>query len=387
MTNVQGMVASGWEAVRDAFEANFTDRGDVGAGVAVVHDGQLVVDLVGGHRDAERTVAYTPDTLQLVFSTTKGMTAVCVALCVERGWISPATRVQELWPDLQADVTVEQLMSHQAGLITIEPPLALEAALDLAAVTKGLEGTTPDWEPGTAHGYHAITYGWLAGELVRRADPQRRTLGRFFADEVAQPLALDAWIGLPSSEESRVAPMIAAEPITDPAVLGLMEMMMGPTTRGGRALSLSGTFGQFAASSGTQMPWNTPAVRAAEIGAANGITNARSLARMYAATVGPVDGVRLLAADTVEMARAPRVKGPDACLLVETAFGLGFMLDSPFNPMLAPGSFGHPGAGGSVAFADPEAGIGFGYVMNQMQNNLSADPRQGALIEAVRSCL
>ena len=384
MTTVVGQVAAGWEPVRDAFEGNFAERGDLGAGVAVVHQGRLVVDLVGGHRDGDGTVPYGPDALQLVFSTTKGMTAVCLALCVQRGWVSPTTRVRSLWPELPADVTVEQLVSHQAGLVTVEPALTLEQALDWATAVRGLEGTTPEWEPGTAHGYHAVTYGWLAGEVVRRADPAHRGLGRFFADEVAGPLGLDTWIGLPAEHEPRVVPLIPPEPPGDPAVAALMAAAMGPHTRGGRALSMSGAF---TPAPGEGSPFNTRAVHAAEIGAANGITNARSLARMYGALVAPVDGVRLLDPATVEVARSQRVRAADACLLAETSFGLGFMLDTAFNPLLSPGSFGHPGAGGSLGFADPESGIGFGYVMNRMQMNLSADPRQGALIDAVRRCL
>ncbi len=383
MTTIQGEVAAGWEPVRDAFAANFTERGDLGAGVAVVHQGRLVVDLVGGHRDRDRTVPYGPDALQLVFSTTKGLTAVCVGLCLQRGWLSPTQPVRELWPELPAEVTVEQLMSHQVGLVTVEPPLTLAEALDWDTVVRGLEGTTPLWEPGTRHGYHAITYGWLAGELVRRSDPEHRSLGRFFADEVAGPLGLDTWIGLPASQEPRVARLFGSSPPSDPALIEQLLATMGPATLGGRALSMSGAF----AMGGKDLPWNKPEVRAAQIGGANGVTNARSLARLYGSLVGSVDGVGLFDAATVELMRAPRVAGPDACLLAETSFGIGFMLDTAFNPLLGRGSFGHPGAGGSLGFADPETGIGFGYVMNQMQQNLSADPRQGALLDAIRTCV
>lgn len=383
MTTVQGEVAAGWEPVRDAFAANFDERGDVGAGVAVYHRGRLVVDLVGGHRDVERTVPYGDDALQLVFSTTKGMTAVCVALCLQRGWLSTGTRVRDLWPELPVDLSVEQLMSHQAGLVTVEPPLAFEQALHWDTVVKGLEGTEPLWAPGTAHGYHAVTYGWLAGELVRRSDPQGRSLGRFLAEEVAAPLGLETWIGLPSALEPRVAPLYPSTPPSDPAIVAMMESMMGPTTTGGRALSMSGAF----TPADGRLVWNLPELHAAEIGAVNGITNARSLARMYASTVSEVDGVRLLTPDTTADVRTSRVKAPDRCLLIETSFGVGFMLDTAFNPLLSPGSFGHPGAGGSLGFADPEAEIGFGYVMNQMQMGLAADPRQGALIAAIRACL
>ena len=162
---IDGWCAPRFQGVREAFAANFAERGELGAGVAVYHRGRLVVDLVGGHLDKDRTVPYGPDALQLVFSTTKGLTAICVALCVQRGLLALDTPVQSIWPEFPADVTVAQLMSHQAGLITVEPALTLEDTLDWDTVIRGLEKTTPLWEPGTKHGYHAITYGWLAGEL------------------------------------------------------------------------------------------------------------------------------------------------------------------------------------------------------------------------------
>jgi CubicO group peptidase (beta-lactamase class C family) len=383
MVKIDGTVAPGWEPVREAFEANFEERGDVGAGVAVVAHGELVVDLTGGHRDRDRTVTYGPDALQLVFSTTKGIAAACVAVCVDRGWLDPTGPVQELWPEFPAALTVEQVMAHRAGLVTIEPPLTMAEVLDWDTAVSGLVATKPVWEPGTAHGYHAITYGWLAGELVRRSDPSHRSIGRFLDEEVAGPLALDTWIGLPASQEPRVARLFGAPPPTDPELIAELTARMGPGTLAARALTVSGAFPM----AGRDLPWNKPEVRAAELAGANAVTNARSLARLYGALVSTVDGVRLVSDETVEALRRPRSSGIDACLGFETRFGLGFMLDGAFCPMLGPGSFGHPGAGGSLGFADPEAGIGFGYVMNQMQTNLSADPRPTSLVEAVRRCL
>lgn len=383
MTTTSAQVVPGWEAVRDAFEANFRDRDEVGAAVAVTHRGRLVVDLVGGHRDRDRTVPYGPDALQLVFSTTKGVAAVCVALCVQRGWLDPAGPVRAVWPDFPADLSVEQVMSHQAGLVTIEPARTMDELLDWETAVASLMATTPAWEPGTRHGYHAITYGWLAGELVRRSDPRHRSIGTFLAEEASAPLGLDLWIGLPDGQQPRVARLLAGAPPEDPELLAQVAARMGPGTLGEKALTVSGAFPM----TGRGLPWNRPEVRAAELAGANAVTNARSLARLYGATVASVDGVRLLDAATVDEARRPRVDGPDACLATPSRFGLGFMLDGPFCPMLGPGSFGHPGAGGSLAFADPEAEVGFAYVMNQMQTNLAGDPRAGALVDAVRSCL
>jgi CubicO group peptidase (beta-lactamase class C family) len=383
MALIEGTVAPGWEPVRVAFETNFVQHGDLGAGVAVFHRGRPVVDLVGGYRDREQSAPYGPDALQLVFSTTKGVASACVALCVERGWLDPVAPVQSLWPELPAAITVEQVMSHQAGLVTIEPPLTLDECLDWSTAVRGLEHTVPVWEPGTRHGYHAITFGWLAGELVRRADPAHRSLGTFLAEEIAGPLGLDLWIGLPADEEPRVARLMGAPPPTDPAVIAEMLARSGPGTLGARALTVSGAFPM----TGKDLPWNKPEVHAAELGGANAVTNARSLATLYGAMVAEVDGLRLLSPGTVELVRRPRTSGPDACIGVEMRFGLGFMLDSSFNPLLGAGSFGHPGAGGSLAFGDPESGIGFGYVMNQMYAGLAADPRPAALIAAIRQCL
>jgi CubicO group peptidase (beta-lactamase class C family) len=288
-----------------------------------------------------------------------------------------------MWPAFPGDITVEQLMSHQAGLVTIEPPLTMAECLETTTALRALERTIPVWEPGSRHGYHAITFGWLAGEVVRLADPQHRSLGRFLREEIAQPLALEMWIGLPDDLQARVARLVGAPPPDDPAELAVLAARSAPGTLAERALTVSGAFPMV----GRGLPWNKPEVRAAELGGANAVTNARSLAKLYGAMVADVDGVRLTTDETVEVVRRPRVVGPDACLDVETSFGLGFMLGTDFNPLLGAGSFGHPGAGGSLGFADPETGIGFAYVMNQMRAGLAADSRPAALIAAIRDCV
>ena len=247
------------------------------------------------------------------------------------------------------------------------------------------------WEPGTAHGYHALTYGWLVGEVVRRVSGM--SIGQFFAENVAGPLGLDFWIGLPAEEQPACRPMIATVPgegaMPDlsklpPEILERLGDManaaMSPDSLMNRALSLNGTF-----SLQGEMPWNTDEVRAAQIPAANGITNARSLAKMYAATIGEVDGVRLLSDEAVKRACEEQSNGRDECLIVDTRFGLGFFLPSTFSPLAGPASFGHAGAGGSLGLADPELGIGYGYVMNKMSLGLSDDPRDGRpLIDAAQ---
>lgn len=383
MVEIQGTVAEGFGAVGDAFRAN-VEGSELGAAVSAYVDGEPVADLWGGTADAETGASWTEDTIALVFSTTKGATAICVAMLAEAGELDYDQPVAAHWPEFAAAgkeaITVGQLMSHQAGLIYADPPPSLDEVLAGDPVVETLAAQAPLWEPGTAHGYHALTYGWLAGELVRRVDGRR--LGRFFAEEVAGPLGLDFWIGLPESEEHRVAPLRAAPP-PEGQELELMMKIAGPGTNGGRALTMSGALAIAAA----EMPFNTRAVHAAEMPAANGMTDARSVARMYAATVGEVDGVRLIGDETVEVVRTERVHGEDLSLVLPTRFGYGFMLNAEYLPFLTDGSFGHYGAGGSVGFADPETGVGFGYVMNQMGGGIAGDPRAVALIEALRSCL
>jgi CubicO group peptidase (beta-lactamase class C family) len=378
---INGWCAPGWEGVREAFTGNFLEHGDVGAGTAVHHDGRLVVDLWGG--------TYRPDTLQLVFSTTKGWTAALANLLVERGQLDLDAPVASIWPEFAAEgkgsIPVRWLLTHQAGLAYPTEPATLDDVLGWDGIVDKLARSTPLWEPGTAHGYHAVTYGFLVGEVLRRTTG--RTVGQLLAEEVAGPLGLDAWIGLPDEQQARVEPLVGGlspdiPADVDPAMRQLIEQFVGPDTMLGRALSCHGAL------SGDV--WNRPDLRAAEIPAANGVTDARSLSRLYAALVGDVDaderfpaGRRILAPATVEAASTRQTTGNDLVLFVETTFGLGFMTSSPFAPYGGARSFGHAGAGGSVGFADPEHGIGFGYVMSKMQTNLSGDPRTRSLVAAV----
>ena len=382
-TSITGSVAPGYEAIKAAFDENMASRGEVGAAVSVWHRGREVASLAGG-AVAPGGTPYGQDTLQLVFSTTKGATAICLGMCVERGLVDLDAPVATYWPEFAANgkenITVAVLMGHRAGLPTIDATLTLSEALDWPTITKHLAAQAPLWEPGTAHGYHALTYGWLAGEIVRRVDG--RSLGAFFRDEVSRPLGLDFHIGLPDALEDRVAPIIPSPP-PPPAIAALVEQMMGPDTLGGRALGLNGAF------TATDEPpvFNRREVHAAEVPAANGITTASSLAKMYAACVGEVDGVRLLSPAYIDRARTEQTIGADKCLLIESRFGIGFMTYGSFATLLGPGSFGHPGAGGSLGCAVPEHELAFGYVMNQMQMNLAEDPRVKALTDAALSCV
>ncbi len=383
-----GHVESGFEPVKEAFEANFTERGDIGAAFCLYAGGRKVVDVWGGVADHKTGRPWSEDTLTLVYSTTKGVAAICAHLMAERSELDLDAPVVEYWPEYgvegKAATTVRNLLAHRAGLPALEPRLTPEQALAWDPAVEALAAQRPLWEPGTRHGYHAMTFGWLVGEVARRA--VGRSLGRYLADEVAGPLGLDLHIGLPETEEGRVSRLRPSPPprlgqaelaAMAPERIEQLRAMASPTSLTSRALNV------------TEPPlnFNQRAVHAAELPAANGIATARSLAKLYASTVGEVEGIRLLRAQTVESATVERSAGPDAVLVLDNRFGSGFFLPSPFSPLLGPRSFGHSGAGGSLAFADPDAGIGFAYVMNQMQQNLAADPRPAALIDALRRCL
>jgi CubicO group peptidase (beta-lactamase class C family) len=387
MAEVQGFVESGFEGVKGAFERNFAEHGEVGAAFALHVGGRKVVDLWGGVADAASGRPYTEDSLQLVFSTTKGATAMCANLLVERGLLDVDAPVVEYWPEFgqagKESMPVRMLLNHQAGLYTVDkaPPFAETIKWD--PIIEALAAQAPYWEPGTQHGYHALTYGWLVGEVIRRVSG--KPIGEFFAAEFAQPLGIDFWIGLPKFEHERVAPLVEAEPPTDPAARALAEQFTGPDTILGKALSCSGAL----ASPDGDASFNRPELWSAEIPAANGITNARSLSRLYASLIGDgVDGIRLLKPETIAAATTVQDEYNDTVLMgMPTRFGLGFMLPSSFQGFGGPRGFGHPGAGGSVGFADPDAGVAFGYVMNKMQQNLSGDPRTLTLIEETYKAL
>jgi len=382
---IHGDIDEGFGAVGDAFTKNFADHAEVGAAFALYVDGEKKVDVWAGLADKWTGEPWRDNTMQLVFSSTKGAAAICIARLVEAGSLSYDDTVASHWPEFGAegkgDITVGQMMSHQAGLCAVDAELSLDDMLAVGPVVDALAAQTPLWEPASAHGYHALTYGWLAGELLRRVDG--RSLGTYFAEEIAGPLGLDFFIGLPEAEEPRVATLVnAPRPTGDE--LELMLQVAGPGTLGGRALTMDGLT-LITGSKGN--PFNSREFHATEMPAANGITTARSLARMYAATIGEVDGVRLTSDDTVEAMRTERVHGADKCLVVDTRFSVGFMLHGELTRMIADGSFGHAGAGGSLGYANPELGIGYGYVMNQMGGGIAGDPRTITLNDAVKTCI
>ena len=384
MARIAGSVAPGFERVKDAFAANFEHNGEVGAACSVYHRGEKVVDLWGGVADQESGRPWVEDSIVLVFSSTKGATAICANLLVQRGELDLDAPVAQYWPEFAAagkqDIPVRFLLSHQVGLPVLDKPLAIEDFLAWEPPVNALAAQAPVWEPGTTHGYHAMTYGWLVGEVVRRVSG--KSLGTFFADEVASPLGLDFWIGLPASEESRVSPMInidLEDPDIEPKGERAREMLEAATNADSYLTREQTT---------TPLDTSTREFLAAEFPAANGVTDARSLARMYASLIGDgVDGVRLFTDETVRLVSRAQSDGPDAVVGVHSRFGAGFSLYSEGSHMIQDGAFGHGGAGGSIGFADPKADIGFGYVMNKMQMVSHDDPRTVSLAQAVHDSL
>ena len=378
MVESGGWVARGFEPVRDAFDTNFEHHGDIGAACCVYRDGRPVVDLWAGFADLEGGRPWAEDTTELVFSATKGITAVCAHLLVERGVLDLDAPIAAYWPEFAAcgkgAIPVRWALCHKAGLAAVDGDLTLEQVLAWQPVVAAIAAQVPNWEPGSAHGYHARSYGWILGEVVRRITG--RSLGRFVADEIAAPLGLDLWVGLPAREQQRCARVIPPE-----GGLPSIADLLGANSLTARVMS--GPSNLFA----YDEMWNRPELRAAEMPSSNGIASARALARMYAALVGKVDGVRLLRAETVAAACEVQSDGPDRVLFVPSRFGLGFMLP----PVLAPGCgqrcFGHPGAGGCLGFADPETNLGFGYVTTRMKLEVAGDERQKGLIDAAYGCM
>jgi CubicO group peptidase (beta-lactamase class C family) len=382
-----GFVEPGFEAVQEAFAYNFEKERETGAAFAVHVDGRKVVDIYGGYTDRKQTSHYGADTLQLVFSTTKGATALCANLLVQRGQLDLSAPVASYWPEFgqagKEDLPVLYLLTHQAGLPAVDRDLSPAEVQAWDPICAALAEQAPFWEPGKAHGYHALTYGWLVGEVVRRITGH--SLGTFFAEEVAGPLGLEFWIGLPEDQEHRVSPVGGGGGIIAPEGGGDSGLPADyASTLAARSLNAANAFGE--------RGWmNMRAWHAAEVPAANGITNAASLSRMYAGIIGTVEGGparSLLTMAQVDQARTVRTSGVDQCFLtlgfpMEQQIGQGFWVSGPYSPFGGEGAFGHTGAGGSYGFADPEQRLAVGYVMNKMAAGVTGDPRSRRLIRAV----
>ncbi|WP_172624768.1 serine hydrolase domain-containing protein [Streptomyces griseofuscus] len=383
---VNGTVAEGFEPVREAFAANFALLGEHGAAVAVYRDGRRVVDLWAGTRDVDGTAPWESGTAQIVRSATKGVVAAGLLLLHQRGELDLDAPVGTYWPEYKAAgkerTLVRHLLAHRAGVPVLDRPLTPAEAADPDLGAAAVAAQAPVWEPGTDHGYHAQTYSWLTGELVRRVTG--RPVGEWLADEIAGPVGADLWLGLPEAEQGRVG---RVGDIEAPQSAGGLKLRPKRSVSAAYADPDSLTRRAFAAI--TPLPdENDPAYRAAALPASNGIATADGLARVYASLIGEVDGgVRLFTPETVELARAEQSAGPDRVLVVATRFGLGHMLHGSASPLLSSGSFGHPGRGGALAFADPESGVAFGYVTNGFRKSVTADPRAQALVRALKLAL
>ncbi|MGC4811075.1 serine hydrolase domain-containing protein [Micromonospora sp. DT228] len=376
---IHGDVDGRFGRVADVFRDNFTSRGEVGAAVTVYVRGSKVVDLYGGVADTRTGRPWDAQTPVVVFSCTKGILAICAYLLAQQGRLDLDAPVTRYWPAFgqhgKADIPVRWLLTHQAGLPAVDRPLTLDEVLAWDPVIKAIEAQAPLWEPGTAHGYHSMTYGWLVGEVIHRITGQLP--GAFFADTVAGPLGLHTWLGLPAAESDTVAWGLAPPPDPDPFVDPVAE----------RGITMGGAFA-FPADADGLVSFNDDTIRAAGVPGAGAVSTAEGLARLYAACVSELHRGPLLTAASVDDAVVVRSRGQQRHGPPDTGqrWGTGFLLHSPpARPLLGERSFGHDGAGGNLAFADAEHQVGFGYVVNQMRG--MGDERANLLTAAVRACL
>ncbi len=387
---VAGQFDPRFKAVADRFAANFTELDELGASVCVTLNGETVLDLWGGRVVPDAPAAWNADTVSIVFSSTKGATALCAHILVDRGLLDLDAPVAQYWPEFARNgkekATVRMMLDHSVGVPVVREPLAKGAVNDWNLMCERLADETPFWEPGKRHGYHALTFGWTVGELVRRVSG--KSLGTFFRDEVAKPLGIDFWIGAPELIEARVTPIIQFRPAKGDPLGPLAEVALADR---------SSIPALFLFNDGGFNP-NRRDCHASEIGAANGITNARGLAGMYAplACGGTARGVKLVSADAVaRMGQVAMATHYDETLCMPTRFSLGFMksMDNRTRPLtgsmlLSERAFGHVGAGGSIGFADPGCGLSFGYTMNRMGGNGALLNERGqGLVDAAYRCL
>ena len=388
---VEGYVARGFEAVRDAFAENFARRGELGGACCAYHRGEKVVDLWGGIRNKQTGAPWEHDTMVVVHSATKGLAAMTLALAHSRGWLDYEVRVSTYWPEFaqngKQEVTVRQLLAHQAGLFAFDEPVDRRVVADPDRLAAVMARQRPTWKPGTRQAYHGLTLGFYEGELLRRVDPRHRTLGRFFQDEIATPLGEDVYIRLPeeipNARLATLSPPGRLEMLVGFRPLRLMVEGMNPRSNIYRALAVN---------PGTSVYLDEGSVyaRGLEVPAGGGVATARGIAHAYGvfASGGRELGLRK---DTIDLLAAPAVPPAhgfyDECLKGEVQFSLGFMKPCENWRFGGPRSFGSPGTGGALGFADPDAGIGYGYVTSRMGMVFTGDPRDVALRDALYSAL
>jgi CubicO group peptidase (beta-lactamase class C family) len=388
--DIKGDVDAGYGTVADAFRSNLTNGAELGAAVAVYRDGRKVVDLWGGLRDGIAGDPWQEDTIVNVFSTTKGVASVAVAHAASRGLIDYDAPLADYWPEFaqagKAAITVRQLLGHQAGLVAITPPLRLRDIADTSTLSARIAAQRPAWQPGTRHGYHAVTLGWYQSELIRHVDPAGRTIGRYFADEIAGPLGLDFFIGLPESVDRHRVARLKAFAVKD--FLWHMNTMPPLFVAGlFNKRSLSARAFVMATDITDAEAFNRDETRVIEMPSANGTATARSIAKLYgAAATGAAElGLSRSVRNALESPAVPPTKGlRDKVLHIDASYSLGFGKPLPGFEFGSSGrAFGWPGAGGSFGFADPDTGVGFGYVMNKMGYHPHSDPRELALRQAL----
>lgn len=384
---IHGYVEDGFEPVREAFAENFSKRREIGAACCVYHHGEKVVDLWGGVRNVETGEPWEDDTMALVYSATKGLSAMTLAVAHSRGWLDYDERVSTYWKEFaqkgKEDITVRQLLAHQAGLYAFDKPVDRATVADPDRLAEFMARQKPDWAPGERQAYHAITIGFYEGELLRRVDPQHRSLGQFFQEEIATPLGLDFYIRLPESiPDSRLATLVNPR---------FADMLLGFPI--GAALTILNPRSKFRrALQGSVMAHDEQRIyaRKLEIPAGGGVGTARAIAKAYSvfATGGKELGLQPETLEELAAPARPSAHGfYDECIKGEAQFSLGFMKSCEGFPFGSPEAFGAPGAGGSLGFADPETRIGYGYVPNRKGTALSGDPRDVALREALYSVL
>ena len=388
---IQGHVSRGFEAVREAFGENFVRRHELGGACCAFHHGEKVVDLWGGIRNKWTGEPWEQDSMVVVHSATKGLAAMTMAIAHSRGWLDYEQPVSRYWPEFaQQDkekITVRQLLAHQAGLFAFDEPVDRSVVADLDRLAVVLARQKPAWEPGTRQGYHALTLGFYEGELLRRVDPQHRSLGQFFQDEIASRLGEDVYIRLPETiPNSRLATL---------APPGRIEMLLGFPLRLTLAMMnrRSNIYRAHNVNPGVAVFLDEQCVyaRNLEVPSGNGVGTARAIAHAYSvfATGGREFGLR---PETLALLAAPALSPTrgfyDECLKADGVhFSLGFMKPSPAWPFGSPSSFGSPGSGGSLGFADPAAGVGYAYVTSQMGTQLTGDPRDVVLRDALYSAI
>jgi len=376
--SIDGFCDHRFTHLRDAFAENFANRGEPGAAIALCINGRVVADLWGGWRDAARTEPWQRDTLVNFFSVSKALCSIAALRLVEQGRLDLDKPVADVWPEFaqagKSAITTRQILSHRAGLPSIRKPMSEGSAIEWTQMTEALAEQEPWWEPGTAHGYHVNTFGFLVGEVLRRIDG--RTIGTILREDIATPLDADVHIGLPAAEHHRVAEFLW------PAVTPTQDM---PTAN--QLMRFNAYWNPPGISGGGWV--NRPEWRLAEIPSTNGHGTARGVARVYTAlaNAGEINGIHILEVDTLRTATTEHSCGIDLISQRPSRFGLGFQLTQPERP-LGPnaGAFGHFGAGGSLGFCDPESGVAFGYVTNDMGPRWQ-NPRNKALLDAIYASL